>query len=207
MKKQNFSSFTLAAAYQHLGIETLKTWTIPDHKITPTAFFQERLHRLQTRFDLRYCEKSKELLIDAFCEEALEGIDRLKIWKGAKLESETTTGNVDYLVAPQKDYLDLPFLCIVEAKKDNFEQGLAQCLVEMKACQEQNLAQNHVIDILGIVTNGEGWRFYQLKHSNAVQETALYSTKDADLLLGVLRHLFIACQAQLTPQDTTHTSG
>lgn len=204
MKKQNFSSFTLTTAYQHIGLERLQPWTIPDQPVSPTPFFAERLRRLQTRFDLRYCEKSKELLIDAFCEEALEGIDSLKIWKGAKLDSETTTGNVDYLVAPHKDYLDLPFLCIVEAKKDNFEQGLAQCLVEMKACQEQNRAHGQATDVFGIVTNGEGWRFYQLQPNNQVQETALYSTKDPELLLGVLRSLFTLCQEQLRELRRSH---
>jgi hypothetical protein len=30
----------------------------------------------------------------------------------------------------KRGYFEAPFLCIVEAKKDNFEQGLAQCLVD-----------------------------------------------------------------------------
>lgn len=197
MKKKNFSSFILQDAYQQLDIEQLTPWVVSEVTLQPSAFFRERLLRLQTRFDLRYCEKSKELLIDAFCEEAMEGIDTLKIWKGAKLEGEKTTGNVDYLIAPRKDYLDLPFLCIVEAKKDDFEQGLAQCLVEMKVCQERNIAKNKRIDIYGIVTSGDGWRFYRLSVQGMVQETALYSTKDLDLLLGVLNHIFQACHANL----------
>ncbi|MDB9494650.1 hypothetical protein PN441_19545 [Spirulina major CS-329] len=197
MKKKNFSSFILQDAYQQLDIEQLTPWVVSEVTLQPSAFFRERLLRLQTRFDLRYCEKSKELLIDAFCEEAMEGINTLKIWKGAKLEGEKTTGNVDYLIAPRKDYLDLPFLCIVEAKKDDFEQGLAQCLVEMKVCQERNIAKNKRIDIYGIVTNGDGWRFYRLSVQGMVQETALYSTKDLDLLLGVLNHIFQACHANL----------
>ncbi len=50
----------------------------------------------------------------------------MKIWKGAQLTDETASGYVDYLVAQRKRYLEAPFLCIVEAKKDDFEQGLAQ---------------------------------------------------------------------------------
>ncbi|MEM8637315.1 MAG: hypothetical protein AAGG51_00660 [Cyanobacteria bacterium P01_G01_bin.54] len=199
-EKQGFAIFILPQAYQLLGIETLELWAIPEHKISPTAFFEERLKRLRTHFDLRYCEKSKELLIDAFCEEALEGVDRLKIWKGAKLESKTTTGNIDYLVAPRKDYLDTPFLCIVEAKKDDFEQGLAQCLAELKACQKWNQEQDLALDIVGIATNGEGWRFYQLSVNQQVKETLLYSSKEVDLLLGVLHDLFKRCQDHLITQ-------
>jgi hypothetical protein len=83
------------------------------------------LHRT---FDLRIYEESKKLLIDAFCEEAMEGIEKLKIWKGGKIESAVLVVNADYLIAERQDYLDTPFLCIVEAKRDDFEQGLAQCL-------------------------------------------------------------------------------
>ena len=195
MKRKNFSSFTLPEAYKHLHITELRPWTIDAAPRSPSDFFHERLRRLQARFDLRYCEKSKELTIDAFCEEAMEGLERLKIWKGAQLQSERSAGTVDYLVAERRDYLDTPFLCIVEAKKDDFEQGLAQCLVEMKACQECNAER--AIDILGIVTNGEGWRFYRLTTNGEVCETALYSNRDGDLLLGVLHELFRQCQAYL----------
>jgi hypothetical protein len=38
---------------------------------------------------------SKTLLIDAICEEGLEGLERLKVWKGAYLEGEATCGNAD----------------------------------------------------------------------------------------------------------------
>lgn len=100
--------------------------------------FFRKVSRLQRVFDLRSYEESKKLLIDAICEEAILEFERLKIWKGAALESDTLTGNVDYLIAENKAYLEAPLACIIEAKKDNFEQGLAQCLVEMQACQWQN---------------------------------------------------------------------
>jgi hypothetical protein len=93
-------------------------------------------------FDLHNCEESKKLMIDAICEEALQEFKHLKIWKGAPLSDEETSGYVDYLIAERKAYLEAPFLCIVEAKKDDFEQGLAQCLVEMKACRYSNQQLN-----------------------------------------------------------------
>jgi hypothetical protein len=52
------------------------------------------------------------LLIDAIYEEALEGCDRIEIWKGASLETAATTGVADYLVAENKDYLETPYLRI-----------------------------------------------------------------------------------------------
>ena len=194
-KKQNFLSFTLAQAYQHLGIITLQPWALDFSPQNPSDFFQQRLDRLHQTFDLRAYEKSKELLIDAVCEEALYPNSALKIWKGAALSSDALTGNVDYLITDRKDYLDRPYLCIVEAKKDDFEQGLAQCLVEMAACQWNNRQAGQDIPIFGIVTNGETWRFYRLDPDQQVYESAPYAIGNWPIVLGCLHQVFQWCLA------------
>jgi hypothetical protein len=61
----------------------------------------------------------------------------------------------DYLVAGQGKIYQSPFLCVVEAKKDDFEQGLAQCLLEMYVCQQNNV---QLFDVFRIVTNSTVWQ-------------------------------------------------
>jgi hypothetical protein len=195
-KKQKFSGFSLAEAFQHLDLSKLTPWVIDAVPTAPSDFFKQRLKKLQ-RFDLRASEESKKLLIDAILEEGIEGFSHLKIWKGANLEAETIGGYIDYLVAEDRDYLYAPFLCVMEAKKDDFEQGLAQCLVEMKACQWSNHQIGRDINIFGIVTNGEGWKFYQLALTGEVEETDLYSIQMIDAVLGTLRFIFSACEQNL----------
>ena len=195
-KKKNFASFNKTQAFKQLNLTDLIPWKIDAYPVQASDFFHKRLERLQ-RFDLESYEESKKLLIDAVCEEGLEGFDKLKIWKGASLETNVTAGNVDYLIAERKRYLEAPFLCIVEAKKDDFEQGLAQCLVEMQACQWQNRKLGKEIDVLGIVTNGEGWRFYKLTPQGAVYETLLYGIAHMDEILGLLRYIFHLCEQNL----------
>ena len=160
-RKRSFSSFTYKDAFKQLGIDALRRWNIEAEPIPLSNFFQQRLARLQ-RFDLESFEVSKTLLIDAICEEGLEGVDQLKIWKGAYLESSDTCGNADYLIAQRRAYLEAPFVCVIEAKKGDFERGTAQCLVEMQACQHTNRQAGMERDIFGVVTNGEGWKFYRL---------------------------------------------
>jgi hypothetical protein len=196
-KKKSFSSFDLASAYKQLGIKTLTHWNLPDLAIASSEFFIKRLERLHRNFDLRSYEESKKLLIDAFCEEAIDSSDKLKIWKGGKIESDILVGNADYLIAPRQDYLDTLFLCIVEAKRDDFEQGLAQCLVEMQACQWGNRQAEKEIDVLGIVTNGQGWIFYKLVLSGEVYETGMYTSDDLSKTLGALRTVFEECEQNL----------
>ncbi|MBE9099877.1 hypothetical protein [Vacuolonema iberomarrocanum] len=171
-KKQKFSGFSVAKAFQYLRLAKLTPWDIQADPASPSDFFQQRLQKLQ-RFDLRASEEAKKLLIDAVLEEGLEGFRHLKIWKGANLETDNVEGYVDYLVAEDRDYLYAPFLCVIEAKKDDFEQGLAQCPVEMAACQWNNRQIGRDIPVFGIVTNGEGWKFYQLLLTGQVEETNL----------------------------------
>ena len=196
-KKRNFSGFTAIEAFKHLKIKELNPWNLESLPWRSSDFFQERLRKLEEMFDLQSYEESKKLLIDAICEEALTDCKKLRIWKGAKLADDLTTGYVDYLIAERQRYLETPFLCIVEAKKDDFEQGLAQCLVEMKACQFNNTQVGRSVHVFGIVTNGEGWRFYQLNLDHSVDATPLYSTGNMDDLLGRLHHLFQLCEQQL----------
>ena len=201
-KKKNFSSFSYAEAFKQLNLTDLTHWNINAPPVMLSAFFQERMNRLEQTFNLQGYEESKKLLIDAICEEAMLTSNHLRIWKGSQLESDVLAGYVDYLVAERKRYLDIPLLCIIEAKKDDFEQGLAQCLVEMQACQWQNRQADRDIDILGIVTNGEGWQFYKLLLAGTVYGTPLYSVGDMDLLLGRLRYIFELCEQNLRQGDT-----
>jgi hypothetical protein len=104
-RKRSFSSFTYKEAFKQLGIVVLERWSIDAEPVPISDFFRQRLERLQ-RFDLESLEVSKTLLIDAICEEGLEGFDQLKVWKGAYLEGEKTCGNADYLIAQRRAYLE-----------------------------------------------------------------------------------------------------
>lgn len=79
------------------------------------------------------------------------------------------------------------------AKKDDFEQRAAQCLVEMKACQWRDLQVNKPMDVYGVVTNGDTWRFYRMTLNHQVYESLAYSIGSIDLVLGWLHWIFQAC--------------
>jgi hypothetical protein len=199
--KKNFSSFNANEALRELQVNELIRWEIEFLPYEPSSFLPERLRRLEN-FDLTFSERAKELLIDAFCEEVVEKHPHLKIWKSAPLQSDELTGQVDYLIAPKRAYLSTPLLCVVEAKKDDFEKGLAQCLVEMKACRWNNDQVNNQIDVYGIVTNGEVWKFYKLDVAGQVFETLPYSIGDRDKILGILEQVFTKCEESLTQSAT-----
>lgn len=199
-RKKNFSSFTPIEAMKQLNLNDLIEWQVEITPKEPSSFFKQRLERLEC-FDLQSVEESKKLLIDAVCEEAIQEFKRLRIWKGASLEGDRASGYVDYLIAERKRYLEAPMLCIIEAKKDDFEQGLAQCLVEMQACQWINHKLGREIDVLGIVTNGTTWNFYKLVRSGQVYETAAHALGDLEVVLGWLNYIFQNCEHNLVNKE------
>ena len=201
--RKSFSKFKLDDAYQALNLKRLLPWEILADNLTPSQVFETFSQRLQQNFDLKRTEEGKKLIIDLLFMEAIAPFPNLKIWKGGRLESDIATGAADYLVTENIAYISAPMLCVVEAKKDDFEQGLAQCLVEMNACQWSNRKQGNdslegTIDILGIVTNGEGWQFYKLTSDNQVYETQLYTLKNLPEVLGAINFVFSLCSSNLT---------
>ncbi len=181
---------------QLIGQDNLQSWQMEIVPAPPSDALQLHLERIKS-FDLTSTERAKELIIDALCAEVGPHYPGLKIWKSAPLESHELTGEADYLVTPKRAYIDTPLLCVVEAKKDDFEKGLAQCLVEMHACAEINEAVGLTGEVFGIVTNGQAWQFYQRRTDGTVGESALFAMRDMPDLLGALHLVFSRCAANI----------
>lgn len=191
-QKRNYAAFTLKEAMKLIPAEQFTRWQLPSSPRPPSDFFLEDLRRLEA-FDLKSSEQAKTLLIDALLAETVPQHPRLKIWKAATISTDTLTGLADYVMAPRRAYLETPLLCVAEAKKDDFEQGAAQCVAGMVACQWSNRQDNHEIDIYGIVSNGQGWQFYKLTLAGEIFETGQFGIEDLPGVLGALDYLCAEC--------------
>ncbi len=181
--KRNFSGIHLKEVMRLVPAEVTTPWQIEAMPRPPSEALQTHLRRLEA-FDLQTTEQAKTLLIDALFAETVFPHPKLKVWKAATLNTDTLTGVADYLIAPKRAYLETPLLCAVEAKRDDFERGRAQCLAELVACRENNRKEGHEIDVFGIVSNGQAWQFYKLTPANEVYETPLYSLREMNDLLN-----------------------
>ena len=195
-RKKSFSQYDLPTALATVGVQELQRWSLSSQPKPPSAFFQEKMQRLEA-FDTARSEGAKLLLVDAFLEEAVQPYVQLRIFKEATLRATTASGIVDYLVARRATVPQSPLVCVAEAKKDNFDEGLAQCLVELLAAAENNALRSHISPVFGIVTNGTGWQLYRRDNDGAVWETSLYTASDAPHLLGALDFIFAECEKNL----------
>ena len=195
-QRKRFSQAAPEEVYRAIGAKRLQSKEITAKQKPVSTFFEERLKRLQN-FDLRSSERAKELLIDACLEEAIFDHPGLKIWKAAPLKDELFNGTADYLIAPKQDFLSTPLLCVVEAKKDDFEQGRLQCLAEMRACRWNNLQQKLQLDLWGIVTNADVWRFYGWPVDGKPWESPPYAFHPPNQVLGILSTLMQQCADEM----------
>ena len=184
-QKQNFSAMTLQDAMRLIGRDTLTAWHFHVPPRQPSETLKEILRRFDS-FDLQSSEPAKTLLIDALFVEIVPLHPSLKVWKEATLNTDTTTGVADYLIAPKREYLAEPLLCVAEAKKDDFARGRVQCLAEMAACRSNNQQSGQDRDVYGIVSNGQGWQFYKLAQTGEVFASELFALGDLPGLLSML---------------------
>ena len=98
-------------------------------------------------------------------------------------------GYCDFLVSrsPESISIQAPVCTIVEAKKEDINGGIAQCIAEMVAAQIFNERKGAAIDrIYGVVTSGMAWRFLILEGTVARIDRLEYYISQVDKILGIL---------------------
>ncbi|MBE9069476.1 hypothetical protein IQ260_22780 [Leptolyngbya cf. ectocarpi LEGE 11479] len=107
-------------------------------------------------------------------------------------------GTPDYLISKRsalgKTMLEVPIIIVVEAKKNDFEQGWGQCLAELIAAAHIN---SEKIPVYGIVTDGKLWEFAQFMDNTLLKEQTSYTVSDLPVLLGVTNSIFEQATASL----------
>lgn len=127
-------------------------------------------------------------------------IQSFLIWSHQPLNyDENLSGVPDYVVAQRsprgKVVLEKPYVIVVEAKKDNFEEGWGQCLAEMLAAQKLNNDPSK--KLFGMVSNGKLWEFGVLQEEMFTKNRKYYVLENLEELMGAVNFLFAESLAQL----------
>ena len=98
-------------------------------------------------------------------------------------------GVCDFLISrsPEQFDIETPAVVLVEAKRDNINSGLGQCIAEMVAAQRFNEANNNPIPtIYGSVTSGTAWRFMKLEGQIVTIDVRDYPFPPVETILSML---------------------
>ena len=112
---------------------------------------------------------------------------------------ETLSGTPDYFIATKSELgmtvVGIPLIILVEAKKNDFEQGWGQCLAELVAAQKINDAPN--VPVYGIVSDGERWQFGKLVDDGFTQNRTTFSIDNLPALFGAINAVFKAASGAI----------
>lgn len=167
--------------------------------IEPPAAFAEEFELNREHIDIYASEASRsEIIIFPILREIWKHYRQAySLWVQKRISyNDDLTGIPDYIIAMRsplgKTVLESPLLITVEAKKNDFEQGWAQCLAELVAAQKIN--DDADFPVHGIVTDGKLWEFGRLSQDIFTKNIQSYTVDDLSTLFGVLDFVFRAAE-------------
>jgi hypothetical protein len=192
----SFSDYkTLSKVQTEYQIKYEETMFLEKQKLSLSAVFLEEFNFNLKHLDIFSSEAARcELVILPILRETYKKVAfQLSLWVQKPIAyNDKLSGTPDYIVSKRsslgKTVLEFPLLMVAEAKKNDFEQGWAQCLAELVAAQKLN--EDEEMPIYGIVTDGKYWEFGKLEGSIFTKNLESFSVDDLPELFGVLDGLF-----------------
>ena len=168
--------------------------------LEPSASFREEFEFNRENIDIFSSEASRtDLVITPILREVYKSFHtQYSFWIQKPIAyNEKLTGAPDYIIATRsalgKTVLELPLVIVVEAKKNDFEQGWGQCLAELVAAQKLNGDASR--PVYGIVTDGELWKFGTLTGATFISNKEGYTVGDMAELFGAIHFIFTSISA------------
>ncbi len=160
----------------------------------PEQFLQEFRFTLQN-INVLSSEASRcEAIIFPILREVYKAYaDNYALWiREPIIYDEILSGTPDYLIATKSELgmtvVGTPLIMLVEAKKNDFEQGWAQCLAELVAAQKINADSD--VPVYGIVSDGTFWQFGRLVGDAFTQNQINFSVDNLPTLFGAINAVF-----------------
>lgn len=139
--------------------------------------------------------KSEFIIAPILYDVARQHKDKVSFFSGHNLDVEKSLGlkgfcDFIFTKVPESADIQEPIFCVVEAKNDNLDKGVAQCVAEMYASQLFNERKGKPIAVVyGCVTTGHLWQFLKLEGKLAFQDVTIFGLSDLTKILGILHGL------------------
>lgn len=195
-----YSDFTLAVIRNQLALTIIEQVglfaDIPE--FPASSFLQETLaYNLPLALAINTEKARSELIISPILVEIKKQLStEISLFSGVEFNVENTlglNGVCDFLLSssPEQLWVTAPVCVIVEAKKENLNGGLGQCVAEMFAAKLFNQRQeNPISQIYGAVTTGNLWKFLQLRDQTVTIDLTEYAVNQLNQILGILMTAF-----------------
>ncbi len=196
-----YSDFTLEAIVEQQQL-TLKETTQLFSEVTPIEpndWLKETLSRGEPLALPAGNEKARsEFIVAPILMQVLPQCSSpLMLFSGKSMDVDHENGlvgPVDFLVC-QGEFSRIirsPFFSLIQAKKQDIDEGLGPCIAQMVGSQKFNQNKGNPISIFyGCVTTADQWQFLKLTQQTLwIDERVYYYPKEFNKILGVLQFMF-----------------
>ena len=136
--------------------------------------------------------RSEYLIAPILLEVYEQARDRSNLFSGVEFnvdEQRGLSGFCDFIFTLEPRTIEFlaPVVSVVEAKKEDINGGIPQCLAELLAAQIFNAAEGVTRETLyGIVTTGTDWKFLQMQGTNVIIDGDIYFLGDVEKIVGIV---------------------
>lgn len=191
-----YNTFTIDSVRKNFGIEIIGDYVIFEEiiPVSPSDVLRKFLDRYLPLGSAIGTEKARsEFIIAPILAELTELTHHnVSLFSGIDFnvdEEKELKGRCDFIISASSVQYSLiaPVLAVVEAKNENINAGLGQCMAEMVASQIFNQNEgNQRQSVYGSVTTGSVWRFLKLEDSRIYIDYKEYFIESLELVLGIL---------------------
>ncbi|MBA3924564.1 MAG: hypothetical protein H0X31_23835 [Nostocaceae cyanobacterium] len=192
----SYSDFTLAKVIREFGLKITDNYRMYSGvtEVEPSNLLTQTLEGNIPLAIASNTEKSRSEMIicPVLIEMRKQHKNQISLFSGIDFSIDNErglNGNCDFIISrsPELFILTAPVIIIVEAKKENINGGLGQCVAEMLAARIFNEREgNNIYTIYGTVTSGTNWRFLKLEGGIVKIDLDEYYLSDIKKILGIL---------------------
>ncbi len=190
----SYGEFTLEAVERQFGVVTQEADLFPGSPSVAVPDWLPGLLARGTRLALISEKARSEFIVVPILLAAREiSGDKFAIYSGQRLDVDPDKGLVgecDFILAvgPALPPLHAPVMTVVEAKKNDIEVGLGQCIAQMVGARKFNEASGRTgSPVFGCVTTGETWQFLRLVDQAARLNRNRFYLDNVSKILGALQ--------------------
>ena len=198
-----FSDFkTISEVQEKFRITYTEDDFVEAEPSSPSAEFLQDFEFTRERIHVFASEAARcETIIFPVLKESYKAYaDQYALWiKQSIAYDDILNGTPDYFVSTRselgKTVVGCPLILLVEAKKNDFEQGWGQCLAELVAAQKinaQKMNGSPTFPVYGIVTDGTWWQFGRLIDDTFTQNRTDFALANLPTLFGAVDSVFKA---------------
>ncbi len=163
--------------------------------VPPSDWLLETLKRFEPLAFTSEKSRSEFIIAPILSEVRSNAKNIFTIYSGQRLDGDSSlglTGECDFIFAksPAVFALRAPIVSVVEAKKQDVEVGLGQCVAQLLAVRYFN--QKHETNfpkLYGCVTTGEVWQFLSLEGNQLILDASRYQLDSLPEILAVFKRI------------------